>query len=153
VRDKAITLTGQLRNTIRTSYVSILRLSSFYLYKLQTIWLLHLYYIVSAIQMFVYLSIQHSLTSICYTLNFLYRWILSVLRSLWRPCLSTDRDEMSNLYRRPSIVASYQVSVFIVSSFSEIMCTDFVCLYTYEFWPTLWKIFLFNFVITHIHLT
>jgi hypothetical protein len=41
------------------------------------------------------------------------------------------RDEMSNLYRRPSIVASYQVSVFIVSSFSEIMCTDFVCLYTY----------------------
>ena len=51
----------------------------------------------------------------------------------WRPCLSTDRDEMSNLYRRPSIVASYKVSVFIVSSFSEIMCTDFVCLYTYEF--------------------
>ena len=52
---------------------------------------------------------------------------------LWRPCLSTDRDEMSNLYRRPSIVASYQVSVFIVSSFSEIKCIDFVCLYTYEF--------------------
>ena len=51
----------------------------------------------------------------------------------WRPCLSTDRDEMSNIYRRPSIVDSYQVSVFIVSSFSEIMCTDFVCLYTYEF--------------------
>ena len=58
----------------------------------------------------------------------------------WRPCLSTDRDEMSNLYRRPSIVASYQVSVFIVSSFSEIMCTYFVCLYTYEFWLSLWKI-------------
>jgi hypothetical protein len=36
---------------------------------------------------------------------------------------------MSNLYRRPSIVASYQVSVFIVSSFSEIMCTDFVFIY------------------------
>jgi hypothetical protein len=51
---------------------------------------------------------------------------------LWRPCLSTDRDDMSNLYRRPPIVASYQVSVFIVSSFSEIMCTDFVCLYTCE---------------------
>ena len=51
----------------------------------------------------------------------------------WRPCLSTDRDEMSNLFRRPSIVAFYQVSVFIVSSFSEIMSTDFVCLYTYEF--------------------
>jgi hypothetical protein len=72
------TLTGQRRNTIKTSYVSILRLSSFYLYKLQTIWLLHLYYIVSAIQMFVYLYVQHSLTSICYTSNFLYRWILSV---------------------------------------------------------------------------
>jgi hypothetical protein len=50
----------------------------------------------------------------------------------WRLCLSTDRDDMSNLYRRSSIVISYQVSVFIVSSFSEIMCTDFVCLYTYE---------------------
>ena len=137
---KTKTVTGRRRNTIKTSYVSILRLSSFYLYKLQTIWLLHLYYIVSAIQMFVYLYIQHSLTSICYTLNFLYRWILSVLRSLWRPCLSTDRDEMSNLYRRPSIVASYQESVFIVSSFSEIMCTDFVCLYTYEFLLSLWKI-------------
>ena len=60
---------------IKASYVSILQLPSFYLYMLQTIWLLHLYYI---IQMFVYLYIQHSLTSICYTLNFLYRWILSV---------------------------------------------------------------------------
>ena len=37
VQDKKITLTGQRRNTIKTSYVSILRLSSFYLYKLQTI--------------------------------------------------------------------------------------------------------------------
>jgi hypothetical protein len=30
---------------------------------------------------------------------------------LWRPCLLTDGDEMSNLYRGPSIDASYQVSV------------------------------------------
>ena len=37
VQDNKITLTGQRRNTIKTSYVSILRLSSFYLYKLQTI--------------------------------------------------------------------------------------------------------------------
>ena len=37
VQDKTITLTGQRRNAIKTSYVSILRLSSFYLYKLQTI--------------------------------------------------------------------------------------------------------------------
>jgi hypothetical protein len=28
---------------------------------------------------------------------------------LWWPCLLTDRDEMSNLYKRPSIDASYQV--------------------------------------------
>jgi hypothetical protein len=63
---------------IKTSYVSILQLPSFYLYMLQTIWLLHLYYIVSSIQMFVYLYIQHSLTSICYILNLLYRRILSV---------------------------------------------------------------------------
>jgi hypothetical protein len=28
---------------------------------------------------------------------------------LWRPCLLTDLDEMSNLYRGPSIDASYQV--------------------------------------------
>jgi hypothetical protein len=32
---------------------------------------------------------------------------------LWRPCLLTDRDEMSNLYRGPSIDASYQVSVHL----------------------------------------
>jgi hypothetical protein len=30
---------------------------------------------------------------------------------LWRPCLLMDRDEISNLYRGPSIDASYQVSV------------------------------------------
>ena len=29
---------------------------------------------------------------------------------LWQPCLLTDRDGMSNLYRGPSIDASYQVS-------------------------------------------
>ena len=30
-----------------------------------------------------------------------------------RPCLLMDRDEMSNLYRGPSIDASYQVSVHL----------------------------------------
>jgi hypothetical protein len=30
---------------------------------------------------------------------------------LWQPCLLTDRDEISILYRGPSIDASYQVSV------------------------------------------
>jgi hypothetical protein len=29
---------------------------------------------------------------------------------LWWPCLLKDRDEMSNLYRGPSIDASYQLS-------------------------------------------
>jgi hypothetical protein len=29
---------------------------------------------------------------------------------LWWPCLLMDRDEMSNLYRGPSIDASYQAS-------------------------------------------
>jgi hypothetical protein len=32
---------------------------------------------------------------------------------LWQPCLLTDRDRMSNLYRGPSIDASYQVSVYL----------------------------------------
>jgi hypothetical protein len=32
---------------------------------------------------------------------------------LWQPCLITDRDEMSNLYRWPAIDASYQVSVHL----------------------------------------
>ena len=32
---------------------------------------------------------------------------------LWQPCLLMDRDEMSNLYRGPSIDASYQVSVHL----------------------------------------
>ena len=32
---------------------------------------------------------------------------------LWQPCLLTDRDKMSNLYRGPSIDASYQVSVHL----------------------------------------
>jgi len=36
---------------------------------------------------------------------------------LWRPCLSTDRDEMSNPYRRLSIDASYQVTVHLTNQF------------------------------------
>ena len=36
---------------------------------------------------------------------------------LWRPCLLTDRNEISNLYRGPSIDASYQVSVHLPSGF------------------------------------
>ena len=32
---------------------------------------------------------------------------------LWRPCLLTDRDKMSNVYRGHSIDVSYQVSVHL----------------------------------------
>jgi hypothetical protein len=32
---------------------------------------------------------------------------------LWRPCLLTDQDEINNLYRGPSIDASYQVSFYL----------------------------------------
>ena len=38
---------------------------------------------------------------------------------LWLPCLLTDRDKMSNLYRGPSIDASYQVSVHLAKQFQR----------------------------------
>ena len=38
---------------------------------------------------------------------------------LWRPCLLTDRYEISNLYREPSIDASYQVSVHLAKRFQR----------------------------------
>ena len=38
---------------------------------------------------------------------------------LWQPCLLMDLDKMSNLYREPSIYASYQVSVHMVEGFQR----------------------------------
>jgi hypothetical protein len=38
---------------------------------------------------------------------------------LWWPCLLTDRDEMSNLYRTLFIDASYQVSVHLTKQFQK----------------------------------
>ena len=38
---------------------------------------------------------------------------------LWWPCLLTDRDEMSNLYKGHAIDASYQVSVHLVKRFKR----------------------------------
>jgi hypothetical protein len=38
---------------------------------------------------------------------------------LWRPCLLTDRDKMSNLYRKPAIDASYLVSVHLAEWFQR----------------------------------
>jgi hypothetical protein len=36
---------------------------------------------------------------------------------LWQPCMQSDRDEMSNLYRGPAIDASYQVSIHLAKRF------------------------------------
>jgi hypothetical protein len=38
---------------------------------------------------------------------------------MWWPRLQTDWDEMSNLYREPSIDASYQVSVRLAKRFQR----------------------------------
>jgi hypothetical protein len=38
---------------------------------------------------------------------------------LWRPCLLANQDEMSKLYRRPSIDAFYQVSVHLAKQFQR----------------------------------
>ena len=42
--------------------------------------------------------------------RFFKNWPIRNKNCLWRPCLLMDRDEMSNLYRGPSIDASYQIS-------------------------------------------
>jgi hypothetical protein len=58
---------------------------------------------------------------------------------LWWPCLLMDQDEMSILYRGPSIDAFYQVSVHLTTRFrrrrflkigqseTRISCGDHVC--------------------------
>ena len=38
---------------------------------------------------------------------------------LWWPCLSMDRDEISNLYRGPAIDASYHISVHLAKRFQR----------------------------------
>jgi hypothetical protein len=38
---------------------------------------------------------------------------------LWQPCLLTDRDEISNLYRGPSIDAAYQVLIHLAERFQR----------------------------------
>ena len=50
------------------------------------------------------------------------RFFLEITRKkncLWWPCLLTDQDEMSNLYRGPSIDASYQVSIHFAKRFQR----------------------------------
>jgi hypothetical protein len=46
---------------------------------------------------------------------------LSNLFYLWRPCLFSNRNKMCNLHRRPSVDASYQVSVFLAERFQKIL--------------------------------
>jgi hypothetical protein len=58
---------------------------------------------------------------------------------LWWPCLLTDRDGMGNLYRGPSIDASYQASDHLAKRFqrrrlleinqseTKIVCGGHVC--------------------------
>ena len=41
------------------------------------------------------------------------------MNCLWRPCLLMERDEISNVYRGPSIDASYQVSVHLTKRFQR----------------------------------
>ena len=43
---------------------------------------------------------------------------------LWRQCLLTNWDKMSNLYRGPSIDASYQVSVHLAKQFQKRKCLE-----------------------------
>jgi hypothetical protein len=46
-------------------------------------------------------------------------WPIRNKKLLWRPCLLTDRDQMSNLYRGPSINVLYQVMVHLAERFQR----------------------------------
>jgi hypothetical protein len=49
--------------------------------------------------------------------RFFRNWPIRNKNCLWRPCLPTDQNEISNLYRGPSIYASYHVSVHLAKRF------------------------------------
>ena len=51
---------------------------------------------------------------------------------LWRPCLLTDRDEMSKVYRGSSIDASYQISVHLAKRFQRRFLK--ICIEITAFW-------------------
>jgi hypothetical protein len=77
------------------------------------------------------------------------------MNCLWWPCLLMDRYEITNLYRGPSIDASYQVSVHLAKRFqgrrclkigqseTRIVCGGHVC----KWIGTKWAIFIFMFII------
>ena len=68
-------------------------------------------------------SVQKNSFSRCFTINQTSSLCLSPVgptrkkNSLWWPCLLMDRDEISNLYKGPSIGVSYQVSVHLAKWF------------------------------------
>jgi hypothetical protein len=45
--------------------------------------------------------------------RFKKNWPIKNKNCLWWPCLLTDRDEMCNLYRGPSIDAAYHMYTFV----------------------------------------
>ena len=51
--------------------------------------------------------------------RFFRNWPIRNKNCLWWPCLITDRNEMNNPYREPSIDTSYQVSVHLVKWFQR----------------------------------
>ena len=51
--------------------------------------------------------------------RFKKNWPIRNNNYLWRSRLSMDRDKMSNLYREPSIDASYQISVHLGKRFQR----------------------------------
>jgi hypothetical protein len=46
-------------------------------------------------------------------------WPIRNNNCMWRPCLLTNRDKISNRYRGPSVDASYQVSVHLATRFQR----------------------------------
>jgi hypothetical protein len=51
--------------------------------------------------------------------SYFTNWPIRNKNCLWQPCLLMHRDEMSNLYRGPSIHASYQVSIQVAKGFQR----------------------------------
>jgi len=48
-----------------------------------------------------------------------FNWPITNQNCIWWPCLLMDWDEMNNLYRRPSLDASYQVSGHLAKRFQR----------------------------------
>jgi hypothetical protein len=65
-------------------------------------------------------------------------------KCLWRPCLLTDRDEMSSLYRGPSMdayMAATGNSCFWLADFFKIFSSETACVNEPKLdWKHLWKV-------------